>query len=237
MNFCAQSWKDFCRYNLKIPWDVIAESYSVLKDFFATLNEIVIRGDIPQGKREFFLRQLVDNAEIIYVAMNEPQKILRDKFPYQLNDLNAQELNEVYSSLPYSSFTDSWGHYHKNLSDKAAVIRKGQLKNELLRLWRDVAGNKSPREWSKVYRTPILAMIPKSEQSDARKVFDAVMSNTPDETAVKFAADYLQKHPSDFAAIKNAQGIDEAFREAIIGDNQVLLDDNDAAGAGKKAVD
>ena len=68
-------------------------------------------------------------------------------------------------------------------------------------------------------------MIPKSEQSDAHKVFDAVMSNTPDENVVKFAA------------IKNAQGIDEAFREAIIGDKQVLLDDNDAAGAGKKAVD
>lgn len=227
LNSCALNWKDFCRYNLKIPCDVIAENYSAIKDFLAVLKEVVVRGDIPQSKREFFLEQLVNNADIIRAAMTEPLKILRDKFSFQLSDLSEQEVNEVYSSLPYGSFTDSRGHYHKNLNDKAKEIRKGQLKNELLQLWREVAGNKSPREWSKVHRTPILAMVPKSEESDARKVFSTVMATAPDENDVNFAIDYLKKRPAYFAAIKEERQIEESFREAIIGDKQVLFDDND----------
>lgn len=226
-NSCVQNWKDFWRYNIKVPCDVIAESFAALKDFLAVLKEIVVRGDIPQSKREFFLGQLVDNAEIIRVVMNEPQKMLRDKFSYQLDDLSEEELDEVYGSLPYTSFTDSRGHYHKILSDKAAEIRKGQLKNELRKLWREVAGNKSPREWSTIHRTPILAMVPKSEESDAKKVFETVMSNAPNENAVNFAIAYLKKRPSYFAAIKAERQIEETFREAVIGDKQVLFDDND----------
>ena len=226
-NSCVQAWKDFCRYNIKVPCDVIAESFPVLKDFLAILKEIVTRGDIPQSKREFFLSQLVDNAKIIRVVKDEPQKILRDKFSYQLDDLSEEELDEVYRSLPYTSFTDTYGQYRKNLNDNAQKILKGQLKNELRKLWREVAGNKSPREWSKIHRTPILAMVPNSEVSKAKEVFEIVMSNKADETAVKSALVYLKKRPSYFAAIKNEQQIEENFREAVIGDKQVLFDDND----------
>ena len=226
-NSCVQVWKEHCRYNMKVPCDVIAESFPALKDFLAVLKEIVTRGDIPQSKREFFLSQLVDNAEIIRNALSEPLRILRDKYSYQLDDLSEEELDEVYKSLPYSSFTDSRGHYHKILLDKANEILKGQLKNELRRLWREVAGNKSPREWSKIHRTPILAMVPNSEVSKAKEVFATVMANAPDENSVKFALTYLKKRPSYFAAIKSEQQIEENFREAVIGDKQVLFDDND----------
>ncbi|MBR2520311.1 MAG: hypothetical protein IKE46_11095 [Selenomonadaceae bacterium] len=227
LNSCAQAWKDFCRCNIKIPCDVIAESFPAIKDFLAVLKEIVVRGDIPQSKREFFLGQLIDNAEIIRAVMKEPLKILRDKFSYQLNDLSEQEINEIYPSLPYSSFTDSRGQYHKILNDKAQEILKGQLKNELRKLWREIAGNKSPREWSKIHRTPILAMVPKSEVSDAKKVFDTVMATAPDKNAVNFAIAYLKNHPSYFADIKSERQIEEAFRDAVIDDKQVLFNDND----------
>lgn len=226
-NSCVQAWKDFCRYNIKVPCDVIAESFPALKDFLAILKDIVKSSDIPQSKRDFFLSQLVDNAEIIRVVMDEPQKILCDKFSYQLDDLSEEELDEVYRSLPYTSFTDTYGQYRKNLNDNAQKILKGQLKNELRKLWREVAGNKSPREWSKIHRTPILAMVPNSEVSKAKEVFATVMANAPDENSVKFALAYLKKRPSYFAAIKSEQQIEEAFRDAVIGDKQVLFDDND----------
>lgn len=101
------------------------------------------------------------------------------------------------------------------------------MKNELLKLWREVAGNRSPREWSKVHRTPILAMMPKSEESNARKVFSTIMANAPDGKDINDAIDYLKKRPSYFAAIKEERQIEEAFRDAVIGDKSVLLDDND----------
>ena len=228
LNACVQRWQEFCRFNLKIPADTIGEYYPSLKKFFALLKELTERGEIPQSKREFFLRQLVDNAEIIREALSEPLKILREKYSYQLDGLNDAEIKQLVTTLPNSSFTDSQGRYHKNVSDLAKRIQSAQLKHELLTLWREVAGSKSPREWSKAHRTPILAMVPQSEQSTAKKVFDTIMSPASDEKSVRDAIDYLAKCPPYFAALNDDRQIEEAFRREIITKKYcVLLDDND----------
>lgn len=223
---CALKWKDLCYYRLKIPWDLIAENYPAAKEFLAILKEVTLSGDIPQSKREFFLSQLLNNAETIHLAISEPLNILRDKFSFQLHGLSEKEINEVYSSLPYTSFTAKHCDYYNNIKNKANDIRKKQIKNELLRLWREVVSVKSPQEWSKVHRTPILAMVPKDAVSDVQEVFETVMANAPDEKAVTDAIEYLNNHQEHFAAIKAERQIEEAFCAAIIGDKQALLDDN-----------
>ena len=228
LSSCVKNWGDYCRFNLKIPADVMGDYYPAIKNLFALLKEMSERNEIPQGRREFFLNQLIDNAEIIRDALSEPLRILRDKYSYQLTGLNDEEIKELHSCLPSNSFTDSPGRCHKNVDDLAKKIKSKQLKNKLLDLWREVAGNKSPREWSKAYRTPILAMVPQSEQDNARKIFAIVMTNAPEEKDVQFAIDYLQRRPDYFAALNDVQKIEEAFRNAIIDeDYRVLLDDND----------
>ena len=225
---CVKNWSDYCRFNLKIPADVIGDYYPVLKKFFATLKEICERGEISQSRREFFLSQLDDNAEIIREALSEPLKILREKYSYQLSGLNDEEIDELHSCMPNSSFTDSQGRYHKIVTDLAKKIQGNQLKNELLNLWHEVAGNKSPREWSKEHRTPILAMVPQSEQDNAKKLFVALLMNSPAEKELRFAIEYLKKRPPYLAALKDVQKIEEAFRREIIGDEcSALLRDND----------
>ena len=227
LNACVQAWKEFCHYNLKIPSDVIGEQCPAIKDFLSLLKEIVLRGELPQSKRKFFLRELKEKVEPIKAVMKDSLKILREQYAYLLKDLNEREISEAYTKLPYSSFTDSRGQYHKNLNDKANEIRKGQKKNELLRLWREVAGNKLPREWSKAHRTPILAMVPKSEEENALRVFNAVMIPSPAETEITFATEYLKKRPAYFAKLKDEQKIEEAFRTAITGEYRLLFEDND----------
>ena len=130
---------------MKIPADVISDYYPVLKNFFAALKEICERGEIPQSKRDFFLCQLTDNADIIHDALSEPLRILRDKYSYQLTGLNEEEIKELHSCLSKDSFTDSQGRYHKNVDDLAKKIKSKQLKNNLLELWEKLAGNNSPR--------------------------------------------------------------------------------------------
>ncbi|MBQ6296992.1 MAG: hypothetical protein IJK81_04780 [Selenomonadaceae bacterium] len=226
-NGCVKNWADYCRFNLKIPADVMGDYYPAIKNFFALLKEICERSDIPQSKRENFLQQLIDNAEIIQEAISEPLKILRDKYYYQLIGLNDEEIKELHSCLPNSSFTDSTGRCHKNVDEFAKKIKSKQLKNNLLDLWQKIAGNNSPREWSKVHRTPILAMVPQSEQEAAKKLFNVIMANAPDEKDVQFAIDYLEKQPSYFGAFNDNRQIERAFRMAIIDeDSRVLLDDN-----------
>lgn len=227
LNSCALKWKDFCRVNLKIPADKIGGYYRPIKEFFDVLKEIVTRGEIPQTKRENFLCQLVENFETINAAISDPIKILREGYSYQVSSLNEEEIKDVYAKLSFNSFTDTQGHFMKNLNDLAKKIKDGKLKTELLNLWQEVVGKNSPSEWSNYYRTPILAMVPKSEQANAKKLFETVMANLPAEKDIQFAMDYLRKRPSYFDALKDKQKIEEAFRKTIIGDYNILLDNND----------
>lgn len=232
INECAQSWQTFCRFNLKIPADAVGDYYPSAKNFFAALKEICERGEIPQGKREFFLCQLVDNAEIIRNALSEPIKILREKYSYPLDGLSDEEINDLYASLPYTSFTDSQGRYHKSVSDLAKKMQSNQLKSKLLNLWREIARNKSPREWSKEHRTPILAMVPEKERETVKKFFDTIMANSPEKKDILDAIDYFEKRPQYFAALNDERQIEAAFRNSVIGEKYFdILEDNDEVRA------
>ena len=217
---------DYCRFNLRIPADVLSDYYPALKNFFATLKELFERGEIPQSKRKIFLDQLADNAEQIRDALNQPFKILREKYSYRLKDLTDEELKKIYGDLSPNSFTDLPGRYNQHINELANAIKSKQLKNELLTLWQSIAGKNSPREWSKIHRTPILIMVPAPEQDTAKKVFDAVMNDSPDEKAVQFAIDYLKKRPSYFEDLNDKQWIEENFSRKIVGADHVVLDNN-----------
>ena len=224
---CVRNWADYCRFNLKVQADLISDKFPKLKNFLDVLKEIFKRGEIPQAQRGNFLNQLIDDFESIQRVFDSPLKILKGKFDYQLNGLSGEELKKLYSLLPNNSFIETYSNYHKIILELAKRIKNSQRKNELLSLWHEVAGKFSPRDWSNKYRTPILVMVPQAEQKDAQKVFDTIMTSSPDEKSVKEAIEYLQKRLPYFDAIKNAQGIEEAFRDAIVEDNQVLLSNDD----------
>ena len=224
---CAKNWAEFCRFHLKIPADVISNYYPPLKNFFGILKEIFGREEIPQGKRKFFLQQLVENSENIRDALSEPQKILREKYSYHLDGLNDTEIKNLYGALSNNSFNDSHSRFNTNLGELAKRTKSKQLKNALWDLWRKIAGNQSPREWSKIHRTPILALVPQHERETAKKIFDIIMDKAPEEKDVQTAIDYLQKHSSYFDALNDEQQIEEIFRREIIGEPGVLLDNND----------
>ena len=224
---CVKSWAIFCRFNLKIPADKFGESYPSLKDFFAILEEATEREDIPQSKREIFLSQLVEEADTIREALSEPQKILRQKYSYQFGDWSDEEIAVIYGRIPNDAFTYSEGRYRKNLDECVKRLSGERSKNKLTELWRKISGTKSPREWSKVHRTPILAMVPSNEQAAAKKVFGIIMAGSATENDVKFAVDYLERKPSYFSALKDEKQMEEAFREKVIGEPDVLFDDSD----------
>ena len=224
---CMKSWSEFCRFKLKIPADKFGESYPSLKDFFAILKEATERDDISQNKRETFLSHLVERSEAIRDAISEPQKILRQKYSYQFGDWSDEEIKYIYGRLPNESFICSEGRYRKILDECVKKIFCERSKHKLTELWCKISGTKSPREWSRVHRTPILAMVPSSEQAVAKKVFGIIMAGSPTENDVKTAIDYLERKPSYFAAFKDEQQMEEAFRAKVIGEPDVLFDDSD----------
>lgn len=224
---CVLAWKNFCGTNLKIPAEILGDCYPPLKNFFATLKEIVLREELSQSNRENFLRQLTENAAQINVAISAPLKVLQEKFSYQLGGLTENEVAEIYSKLAKNSFTETQGNFSNSLNEMAQEIKSSRKKNKMLQLWREVAGKKLPHEWSKDNRTPILVLVPKNEVPTAQKVFDTIISDAPKESEIQFAIDYLAKKPPYFAAMNDARKIENAFKEKILSDYRGLLDDND----------
>ncbi len=226
-NSCVAEWKDFCGRNLKIPVDIISDYCPPLKDFFAILKTICTKNELPQKQRENFLNQLTENADLINETISAPIKILREKYSFQLSGLTDSEINSVWYNLSHKSFADSQAQFVKNLNELTQKTKKARLKNELMDLWRKVAGVKLPNEWSKDNRTPILIIFPKSELDNAKKVCDTIISEyKPEEKDIKFAIDYLKKNSAYFAAMKDTEKIERAFREKILGEYDVLLEDN-----------
>ena len=224
---CAESWKRYCNFKIKIPSVTMSDYYPELKDFFSVLTEICRRNDIPQSNREKFLHYLTEYADKIADAFSSQILILKEKFGYSLTGLNDEEISTVYEKMPISSFTDTQGRFVQNLNLLIKREKSGRLNNDLKNLWREVADNKFPREWSKENRTPILAMIPQSELSNAKKVFETLEASSPDEREVQFVMEYLQKRPAYFSALNDKSKIETAFKAALTGKYRGLLDDND----------
>lgn len=224
---CIAKWAEHCQFNVKIPADTIESYYPTARDFFIELKGMVRSGDIPQSRRDFFLSQLVDNAETINAAISNPIKILREKYSYQLNGLDDAAIKDIHAQLSHNSFTDSHGNFVKQLNDLVDKLKQDHRKYQLLSLWNKVAKVNLPREWSKEHRTPLLAMVPENEQSNAQRVFNAVMSDAPDEREMQFAIEYLENPPAYFKSLNDSKKIEAAFRNKIINGCGILLDNND----------
>jgi hypothetical protein len=213
---------------LKIPCEVIGEYCPQLKNFFALLKEIFEHKDLPQSQREFFLEQLVTNAEMIHTVAADPVAILRGKYSQQVEGLNDAEIKKLSDSLPGNSFAKSPGTFYQAVIDLSNKIKAEQLKTKLVELWRKITDSDSSREWSNKHRTPILALVPPTEQSAAKEIFDTIIEISPDDKKVKRALDYLKKPPKYFAVLKDVNRIEAAFRQAILdADHQILFDDNE----------
>ena len=225
---CLKGWRELCRLKLKVPHDLLADYFPSLQNFFKLLYEIVQRGELSGDHRELFLRFLTDNAvEIAEVMTNVFARVRREYS--QLPNLTAAEMEELFTSLPRSSFTDLRSTYRKNLTDKANDILQKQSRRELLKLWRELTGTDSPGEWSRLHRTPIMIMIPKKENTKAvADIFNCINSKATDSKILKTAIDYLNRRPDYFAALNDSAQIESAFRETFIGEKySVLLEDND----------
>ncbi|MCR5834345.1 MAG: hypothetical protein K6G55_06840 [Selenomonadaceae bacterium] len=223
---CVYAWQDWCGFNLKIPSNLIIDRYPETKNFFLILKEMVELKELPQSKREKFLNQLSKNSEAIKNAIANRQNILRDKHDNSYN-LSDEELNNLYTSLPSNSFIMSQGDYYRKVSTQLKSMESGRRKSKLARLWNKISGT-SPREWSKIHRTPILALVPKNELDNAQKVFNTIMANSPEDKDLNFSIKYLEDKPQYFDLLNDENAIETAFRERIIGDEfRGFLDNND----------
>ena len=92
--------------------------------------------------------------------------------------------------------------------------------------WEEKTGTKSPREWSAKYRTPILCMIKDEDITVARAAFETMSRKKPDPDSVDRAMKFLEG-ADFFERLDSSEERDRAFREKIVKNYSVMLDNLD----------
>ncbi|MDR1379456.1 MAG: hypothetical protein LBJ36_10460 [Synergistaceae bacterium] len=219
---CLQEWREKTKF-IKIPSSALLTEAPVLKTFFQILRDIAASGELPYDKRGTFLKDIENNADAFTNFFVSKTEIFKSVYSFHLNGFSDSEIETLYSKLPMTSFTADKFECERNVAALAEKMRSEQGKYKLHQLWEEKTSSKTPKEWSSKNKTPIFALVPIDLQSDARRVFDTINRNNPEDKDVRFAFEFLQTKAALLADLSNETKIDAAFMHNIVGKFVVVL--------------
>ena len=221
---CMQTWKEYARY-IKTPASVISSKCPELSYFINCLRDITDNGEISHEKHEKFLNELTEKNSVISSLKDEKITIFAEEYSVYLKGFNDTEIKKVYNKLPASSFMDDKSTFEKNVSTVSDEVRSEQERFRLLELWKELTESKDPYDWSDKYKTPIKAMVPSDEQTNAFKLFEAIIYSNSDAAKVSDALKYLKSKPAFIASLSDKAKIDAAFIRVVLKKYYAILKD------------
>lgn len=205
--------------------EALQEEYPNLKGTFEFLRKIYLHIDIlPEQMKSYTDEFSKEMFDVEGYFSNEIPAFAKIYAPYlegltdeDIMQLRTPELTEIFKKTRTESNT-----IVKKIADE---FRRNQTKAQLFKLWKDNTNSKTPKAWSAVNRTPILAIVPKREYDSAKKTFDIINCGKASENELKEAINFLGE-TTIFAAMKNKEKVDAAFR-SILGVYGGILTDID----------
>lgn len=208
----------------------LQEEYPNLKVVFEFLKKVYLDSDILPEQMKDYTEELVGNSLAIegYLS-NEMPTFAKIYSPY-LDGLTDEDLLQLRTSELTEVFKKSRTESNSIVKKIADEFRKNQTKTQLFKLWRDKTSSKTPAVWSQTNRTPILAVVPKSEYDSAKKTFDILNRGTASEAEFKEALEFLNK-ATLFDALNDKEKVDDAFRRILGVYKKILTDIDKVRGA------
>lgn len=222
LDACMDEWQEKAKA-IKTPVAALISERPQLKILFEILREIAATRKLPYEKRSAFLTELGKNADTFKVFFTEKTDVFAKIYSLYLTAFSEQEINNLYSKLPFDSFIMDKSDFEKRLDALARQLRSEQEKYCLHRLWEEKTSSKTPIDWTDKHKTPLFALVPHDLQGDCRRAFDAINRNNPEDAEVKFAYNFLQDKVAFFPDLNDKSKIDAAFARDIIGRFIVML--------------
>lgn len=228
---CITKWKDCARYT-HIPYLVIQERAPELRIWVQLLREIIADGGLatPEKKQQF-LNSLLNQRAAIQDFLNDRPARFMEYFATSLRGLDAEAGKRIYSGLDQSSFTKSKSDFVREVNEAADRERATLKATQLRTKWHTFAGFDNAHQWSDHYRTPILAMVPDAEHTQAKRLFTTLISTTPTDADITASLAYLEGNPSFLSKLKDQDAIDAAFSKAMIDPYRTLVSVEEARQA------
>ena len=210
---------------IKMPCEALVKATGDLGPFLEQLCFIKRSGALDeQNKQKFYDLLLTQRESFDAFYKNQLPYFEQDAAAF-LGELDHDEIAELYASFPSGQFTKSKSEYYKFIQAEIEKYIQSQWKKKLRDKWIEKTHTKTPSDWSDKYETPLLCMFDDSERSAAREMFRIVMSTNPSETDAKKAITWLDG-AEFYSRLEDEKERDECFRKRIIGDNAILLKDN-----------
>ncbi|GHV54672.1 hypothetical protein FACS1894216_15170 [Synergistales bacterium] len=216
LSACLKEWREKVQF-IKIPCAALEKETPAIKGFLRILRDIAVNGELPYDKRTSFLTELEQNAQAFTDLFVARIDVFKKVYSFHLTDFSDSEIAALYSKLPTNMFSAEKSECEKNVAALAEKFRGEQEKHRLHQLWEEKTASKNPREWSSKNRTPILSLVSPQLQHEARRAFDAVGRNNPEDKEVKFALEFLQTKAVFIADLSDKAKIDAAFKRDVIG--------------------
>jgi hypothetical protein len=214
--------------NIRISYQAGKNYFSDMAPLMEMLYDIKRRGSLTdESQKEKFLEQIRVCGQAFYMFYNNQTDLFKEVCEYYLNGFSDEEIKTIYLKLPSSGVFTMDRSSYMNLVDKVTKEYRSSLGyTKLKEFWEKKTHSPSPREWSRIHRMPVLALVPDDEVSKARQAFGTLNSSHPDAASVSKAEEYLE-NATFYSALNDDTQLDNIFKKTIIKDYAVLLSDVD----------
>lgn len=223
LNDAFKEWRERLKF-IGVSWEALRLKYPAFEKLLDTLLKIYKQADILPEQLKDLHTDLTNHRTEIQELLHNDQAIFAEVYAPYLEDLSTDDIAVVKTQVGTGLFELPKTDCNSRVKAAAEEFRKNQLKAQLFRLWKDNTGTKNPREWSTLYRTPILCMVSPEDYQQARKAFDTLNRNWGKDSEIKDAFSFLES-TTMFGALSDAGKRDEAFKKELIGIYSPMLPD------------
>lgn len=216
-----KEWRERLKF-IGVSREALLAKFPTLTKVLNTLLKIYQQSDILPDQLKMFLSELTTHGVEIRNLLNNEKKIFTEVYTPYLEDLSDSDIIEIKSKLPTGMFELPKTDCNTKVKTTVEEFRKNQLKTQMFKLWKEKTGTKNPREWSSLYRTPILCCVSENEFEAAKKTFDTLNRNWSTDAEIKVALEFLETTRL-FEALADENKRNAAFERDIVGEYRPLL--------------
>ena len=219
-----KSWRELLKF-LGLSCESIQAKYPALNNLFTLLLKIVNYEDILPDNMKMLRDELTIHNTEMHDLLSSPLNSFIDLYAPYLTGFSHEECEIIKNSITEDMFVLSATKGNAVVKKAADDYRKGQVKDQLFRLWSERnGGTKSPKHWSEHYKTPILCCIDPEIYGEAKKAFAVLNSSQHSESEIKMALEFCEG-ADFFDVIADSDYRNKCFMEQIVGCYSKLLPD------------
>lgn len=219
-----KSWRELLKF-LGLSCESIQAKHPALNNLFTLLLKIVNYEDILPDNMKMLRDELTIHNTEMHDLLSSPLNSFIDLYAPYLTGFSHEECEIIKNSITEDMFVLSATKGNAVVKKAADDYRKGQVKDQLFRLWSErTGGTKSPKHWSEYYKTPILCCIDPGIYGEAKKAFAVLNSSQHSESEIKMALEFCEG-ADFFEVIADSDYRNKCFMEQIVGCYSKLLPD------------